>query len=168
MTVLPVTLGSLTIMVKLYIVKNLVADLILGVNYLYHVGATIDFDNEILRLHQRGSGMRATVPFAKVDQAHRRETRICAIRTVPLDPFEQKLVDVRMPSDRVGGPGIVSQYGATSMGSVTANGAVGSHIYEDGCCGGLCRQTHLPFYLDWHDEDVGQVLISISSAGGKP
>jgi hypothetical protein len=32
MTVLPVTLGSLTIMVKLYIVKTLVADLILGVN----------------------------------------------------------------------------------------------------------------------------------------
>jgi hypothetical protein len=52
--------------------------------------------------------------------------------------------------------------------SVTANGAVGSHRYEDGCCGGLCRQTHLPFYLGWHEEDVGQVLISISSAGGKP
>jgi hypothetical protein len=59
MTVLPVTIGSFTAMVKLYIVKNLVADLILGVNYLYHVDATIDFDNEILHLHQRGSGIRA-------------------------------------------------------------------------------------------------------------
>jgi hypothetical protein len=126
MTVLPVALSSLTTMVKLYIVKTLVADLILSVNYLYHVGATIDFDNEILRLHQRGSGMLATVPFAKVDQAHRRETSICAIRTVPLDPFEQKLVDVRMPTDRVGDPGVVSQYGATLMGSAAV-----AHGYFD-------------------------------------
>jgi hypothetical protein len=113
-------------MVKLYIVKHLVSDLILGVNYLNHVGATTDFDNETLRLHQRGSDIRATVPFTNVDHVHKRETRICATLTVPLDPFEQNPVDMGMPSNRVGGPGIVSQQGATSTGSAAA-----AHGYFD-------------------------------------
>jgi hypothetical protein len=103
MTVLPATLGSLTIMAMLYTFKILVADLMLDVNYLYHVGATIDFDNEVLRLQQRSSGMPATVPFTNVDQVLKRETRSCYLLTVSLDPFKQNLVDVRNPSDRAGG-----------------------------------------------------------------
>jgi dUTPase len=55
-----------------------------------------------------------------------RERHICAILTVPLDPFEQKIVDVRMTSNRVGGSGIVSRQGATSIGSAAV-----AHGYFD-------------------------------------
>jgi gag-polyprotein putative aspartyl protease len=40
-TVLPVTLGTLSVKVKLYIVQNLVSDFILGINYLFALRATL-------------------------------------------------------------------------------------------------------------------------------
>jgi hypothetical protein len=62
-TTLPITLGSLTVLVKLIIIKNLVADFILGVNYRYHLNAVKDFDNEVIQLRQRTTGVRAIVLF---------------------------------------------------------------------------------------------------------
>jgi hypothetical protein len=65
---LPITLGSPTLSVKLFIFKHLFAVLILGFNYLYHLNAVTVFDSEVLRLLQRTTGMQANVPFTNIEQ----------------------------------------------------------------------------------------------------
>jgi hypothetical protein len=125
-TTSPITPGSLTVLVKLITIKNLVADLILGVNYLYHLNAVIDFDNEVIRLRQRTTGMRAIVPVTNIDQLNNRPSSIFAIATMPLEPYEQRVINVRMPSNYVDKPGLVSQSGAVSMGSASV-----AHGYFD-------------------------------------
>jgi hypothetical protein len=66
-TTLPITLGTLTTTIKLYIVQDLVSEFILGVNYLYALRAIMDFDHEVIRLHHRTTGMRATVHFTNTE-----------------------------------------------------------------------------------------------------
>jgi hypothetical protein len=66
-TVLPVTLGTLTVKVKLYIVQNLVSDFILGVNNLFALRATLDFDHEVIRLCHTTSVLRFTIGFTNRD-----------------------------------------------------------------------------------------------------
>jgi hypothetical protein len=63
--------------------------------------------------------MCATVPFTHTDQAPKSDTAISSISTIPLDPYEQKMVEVRMPPERVGTPGIVARQGVVSTGSAS-------------------------------------------------
>jgi hypothetical protein len=114
-TVLPVTIGTLTVKVKLYIVKNLVSDLILGVNYLFALRSTLNFYLEVIRLCHPTSGLRSTIGFTNRDRDRRQVVSACALATVPLGPYEQRRVPVRMPLDRVGRPGLLSQAVAISM-----------------------------------------------------
>jgi hypothetical protein len=100
-TVLPVTLGTLTAKVKLYIVQNLVSDFILGVNYIFALRATLDFDHEVIRLRHPTSGLRSTIEFTNRDRDRRQVDSVCALATVPLGPYEQRRVPVRMPLDRL-------------------------------------------------------------------
>jgi hypothetical protein len=116
-TVFPVTLVPLTAKVKLYIVQNLVSDFILGVNYLFALRATFDFDHEVIRLCHLTSGLRSTIEFINRDPDRLQIDSVCALATVPLGLYEQHRVPVRMPLDPVGRPGLLSQAGAVSMGS---------------------------------------------------
>jgi gag-polyprotein putative aspartyl protease len=116
-TILPVTLGTLTVKVKLYIMRNLVSDFILGVNYLFALRATLDFDHEVIRLCHPTIGLRSTIGFTNRDRDRRQVDSVCALATVPLGPCEQRRVPARMPLDRVGRPGLLSMAGAVSMGS---------------------------------------------------
>jgi hypothetical protein len=116
-TIIPVSLGALTNKVKLYVVRNLVSDFILGVNYLFALRATLDFDLEVIRLCYPTSGLRSTISFTIRARDRRQVDSVCALATVPLGPYEQRRVPVRMPLDRVGRPGLPSQAGAISMGS---------------------------------------------------
>jgi hypothetical protein len=118
-TTLPITLGSITVSVKLFIIKNLVADLVLGVNYLYHLNAVIDFDNEVIRLRHRTTDMRAIVPFTNIEQLNSRTSSIFAIPTMPFEPYDQGVISVLMPSNNLDKPGLVSQHVAVSMGSAS-------------------------------------------------
>jgi hypothetical protein len=45
---------------------------------------------------------------------------------MPLEPYEQRVINVRMPSNYVDKPGLISQNGAVSMGSASA-----AHGYFD-------------------------------------
>jgi hypothetical protein len=96
-TVFLVTLGTLTVKVKLYIVHNLVSDFILGVNYLFALRATLDFDHEVNRLFHFTSGLLSNIGFTSRDHDRRQVDSICALATVPLGPYEQRRVLVRMP-----------------------------------------------------------------------
>jgi hypothetical protein len=116
-TVLPVMLGTLTVKVKLCIVQNLVSDFTLDVNYLFALRATLDFDHEVIRLCHPTSGLRSTIGSTNRDRDRRHVDFVCALATVPLGPYEQRRVLVRMPFDRVGRPGLLSQAGAVSVGS---------------------------------------------------
>jgi Reverse transcriptase (RNA-dependent DNA polymerase) len=116
-TVLSLTRGTLTVKVKLKIVQNLVSDFILGVNYLFALLATLDFDHEVFRLCYPASGLRFAIGFTNLDSDRRQVYSVCAPATVPLGPYEQRRVPVRMPLDRVGRPGLLSQDGAVSMGA---------------------------------------------------
>jgi Reverse transcriptase (RNA-dependent DNA polymerase) len=160
--VLPITLGTLTVKVKLYIVQNLVSDFILGVNYLFALRATLDFDHEVIRLCHPTSGLRSTIGFTSRDRdrGRRQVDSVCAMVTVPPGPYEQRRVPVRVPLDRVGRPGLLSQAGAVSMGSAcVAHGYFGEvpattsifianptseHvIVSAGTCVGSIAPTHL-------------------------
>jgi hypothetical protein len=105
--------------VKLYIVQKLVSDSILGVNYLFALCATLDFDHEVIRLCHPTSGLHSTIWFISRDRDRDRRQvyAVCALETVPLGPYEQRRVPVRMPLDWVGRPGLLSQVGPISMGS---------------------------------------------------
>jgi hypothetical protein len=86
-TVLPVTLSTLTVKVKLYLVQNLVSDFILGVNYLFALRATVDIDHEVIRLCHPTSGLRSTIGFTNRDLDRRQVHSVCALATVPLGPY---------------------------------------------------------------------------------
>jgi hypothetical protein len=116
-TVLPVTLGTFTVKVNLYIVQNLVSDFILGVNYLFALRATLDFDHKLIRLCHPTSGLRSIIGFINRDRDRRQVDSVFALATIPLGSYVQRRVPVRMPLDRVGRPGLLSQAGTVSMGS---------------------------------------------------
>jgi hypothetical protein len=79
--------------------------------------ATLDFDHEVIRLCHPTSGLRSTIGFTNRDRDRRQVDSFCALATVPLGPYEKHRVPVRMPLDRIGRPGLLSQSGAVSMGS---------------------------------------------------
>jgi hypothetical protein len=54
--------------VKLYMVQNLASVFILGVNYLFALRATLDFDREEIRRCHPSSGLRFTIEFASRDR----------------------------------------------------------------------------------------------------
>jgi hypothetical protein len=112
---LPITLGTFTTTIKLYIVEYLVSEFILGGNYLYALRAIMDFDHEVLRLHHRTTGMRATVPFTNTEHLSSHVSAVHAIETLPLEPYEQRLITARMPLDRIDRPGVLTQIGAKSL-----------------------------------------------------
>jgi hypothetical protein len=89
----------------------------LGVDYLFALRATLDFDHEVIRLCHPTSGLRSTIGLTYRDRDHRQVDSVCALITVPLGPYEQRRAPVRIPLDRVGRPGLLSQAGAVSMGS---------------------------------------------------
>jgi hypothetical protein len=84
--VLHVTLGKLTFMVKLYIVQNVVSDFIHGVNYLFALRATLDFDHEVICLCHPTSSLRSIIGFTSRDRDRRQVDSVCALATVPLRP----------------------------------------------------------------------------------
>jgi hypothetical protein len=129
-TVLTATLGTLTVKVKLYIVQKLVSDFILGVNHLFALRATLDFEHEVISLCHPTSGLRSTIEFINRDRDRRQVDSVCALETFPLGTSEQRRVPVRMPLDRVGRPGILSQAGAVSMGSA----CVAHDYFGEGFC----------------------------------
>jgi hypothetical protein len=86
-TTLPITLGTLTTTIKLYIVQDLVSEFSLGVNYLDALRAIIDFDHEVIRLHHRTTGMRATVPFTNKEHLSSHVSAVHAMETLPLEPY---------------------------------------------------------------------------------
>jgi hypothetical protein len=86
-TTLPITLGTLTTTIKLYIVQDLVSEFSLGVNYLYALRAIMDFDYEVIRLHHRTTGMRATVPFTNKEHLSSHVSAVHAMETLPLEPY---------------------------------------------------------------------------------
>jgi hypothetical protein len=79
--------------------------------------ATLDFDHEVIRLFHPTSGLRSTIGFTNRDCDRRQVDSVFALATIPLEPYEQRPVPMRMPLDRVGRPGLLSQAGAVSMGS---------------------------------------------------
>jgi hypothetical protein len=110
-------------------VQNLVSDLILGVNYLFALHAALDFDHEVIRLCHPTSDLRSTIGFTKRDRDRRRVDSVCALATVPLGPYEQRRVPVRILLDRVGRQGLLSRAGAVSMGSAcVAHGYFGESL----------------------------------------
>jgi hypothetical protein len=70
-TVLPVTLGTFTVKVKLYIVQHLVSNFIHGVNYLFALRATLDFYHEVIRLCHPTSGLSSIIGFTNRDRDRR-------------------------------------------------------------------------------------------------
>jgi hypothetical protein len=82
-TVLPVSLGTLTFKVKLYMVQNLVSDFLLDVNYLFALRATLDFDHEVIRLCHPTSDLRSTIGFTNRDRDRRQVDSVCALATSP-------------------------------------------------------------------------------------
>jgi hypothetical protein len=97
--------------IKLYIVQDLVSEFILGVNYLYELRAIMDFDHEVICLHHRTTGMRATVPFTNTEHLSSHVSAVHAMETLPIEPYEQRLITVRMPLDRIDRPGVLTQNG---------------------------------------------------------
>jgi hypothetical protein len=69
-------------------VQDLVSEFILGVNYLYALRAILDFDHEVIRLHHRTVGMRATVPFTNTEQLSSHVSAVHAMEILPLEPYE--------------------------------------------------------------------------------
>jgi hypothetical protein len=116
-TDITVTLGTLSVKIKIYIGQNIVSDVILGVNYRFALRATLDFDHEVIRLCYPSSGLRSTIGFTSRDRDRRQVDSVCALATVPLGPYDQRRVPVCMPLDRVSRPGLLLQACAVSMGS---------------------------------------------------
>jgi hypothetical protein len=113
-----VVFGTLTVKVKLFIVQILVSDFIPGVKYLFALRETLDFYYEVFRLSYPSSGLRCTNGLTSHDCDRRQVDSVYPLATVPLGPHVKRRVPMRMPLDRIGGPGLLSQAGAVSMGSV--------------------------------------------------
>jgi hypothetical protein len=116
-----------TTTIKLYIVQDLVSEFILGVNYLYALRAIMDFDHEVIRVHHRTAGMRATVPFTNTEHLSSHVSAVHAMEILPLESYEQRLITVRMPLDRIDRPGVLTQNGAKSL----ENAAIANGYYEN-------------------------------------
>jgi hypothetical protein len=84
-TVLPVTLGTLTVKVKLFTVQNLVSDFILGVSYHLNLRATLDFDRELIRLCNTTSGQRSIIGFTSRDR--RQVDSVCCYALLRMRPL---------------------------------------------------------------------------------
>jgi hypothetical protein len=116
-TITPGSLGTFIAKIKLNVVKNIVSDFILGVNYLFALHVTLDFDHEVIHLCHRTSGLRSIIGFTSRDHDRLQVDSVCALATFHLGPYEQHQVPVRMPLNRVGRPGLLLQAGAVFMGS---------------------------------------------------
>jgi hypothetical protein len=71
----------------------------------------MDFDHEVIRLHHRTTGMRATVPFTNLEHVSSHVSALYAMETIPLEPYERRFITVRMSLDRIDRPGVSSQNG---------------------------------------------------------
>jgi hypothetical protein len=73
------------------------------------------FDNEVIRLYHRTAAMHATVLFTSTDHVSSHVSAVHAMENLPLEPYEQSLITVRKPIDRIDRQGLLTQNGAKSL-----------------------------------------------------